>query len=111
MSAAGTGIVVVCTFRVKEGADAQFEELLARHWPTLNELGLVTARPTQLFKGDEKGGGRVFIEVFEWLSEDASRRAHELQEVMAIWEPMGALVEMRGTKPPMDFIHVNDLAL
>ncbi|MCB1187380.1 hypothetical protein KDL29_09470 [bacterium] len=108
---AGEGIVVVCTFRVKEGADAQFEELLQRHWPTLSQLGLVTDRPTQLFKGDEKGSGLVYIEVFEWLSEDASRRAHELPEVMAIWEPMGGLVEMRGTKPPMDFIHVTDLSL
>ncbi len=108
---AETHVIAVCTFRVKAGAEAEFEALLARHWKTLRGLDLATDRPTQLFKGEENGGGRVYVEVFEWLSEAASTRAHELPEVLAIWEPMGALVEARGTKPPMDFIHVSDLAL
>ena len=103
------GIVAVCTFRVKQGADEQFEELLNRHWPTLRRLGLATERPTQLFKGEEKDAGRVYVEIFEWASEQHSARAHEMPEVLAIWEPMGALVEARGSRPAMDFIHVTDL--
>ena len=104
-------VIAVCTFRVKEGAEAEFEALLARHWKTLRGLDLATERPTQLYRGEEKGGGRIYVEIFEWLSEEASARAHELPEVLAIWGPMGALVEARGTKPPMDFIHVSVLSL
>ena len=103
--------IAVCTFRVKEGADADFEALLASHWQTLRQLGLATERPTQTFKGMEKGGGRIYVEVFEWLSAEASARAHEHPEVLAIWEPMGRLVEQRGVRPAMDFIHVSDLPL
>lgn len=103
--------IAVCTFRVQSGAEAEFEALLERHWQTLRDLGLATARPTQLYKGMEKGGGRIYVEVFEWLSAAASAGAHEHPEVLAIWGPMGALVEQRDTRPAMDFIHVSELQL
>jgi hypothetical protein len=101
--------IAVCTFRVRSGAEAEFEALLQRHWPTLSGLGLTTERPTQIYKGQERDGGRVYVELFEWLSIEASASAHELPQVLAIWEPMGRLVEQRGDRPAMDFIHVSDL--
>jgi hypothetical protein len=103
--------IAVCTFRVQSGAETEFEALLQRHWQTLHGLGLTTERPTQTYKGMEKGGGRVYVEIFEWLSTEASARAHELPEVLAIWEPMGRFVEQRGERPAMDFIHVSELQL
>jgi len=33
---------VICTYRVQIGKEEAFMKLLARHWPTLNRLGLVT---------------------------------------------------------------------
>lgn len=102
--------IAVCTFRVRQGAESAFEQLLEQHWPTLSALGLVTARPTQIYRGLEKQGGRVYIEIFEWLP-GASSRAHELPEVLAIWEPMGRLVEQRAERPAMSFIHVSELPL
>ena len=44
--------------------------------------------------GDEgKRGKTVFIELFQWRDGEAVNEAHVLPEVMAVWEPMGALTE------------------
>jgi len=96
---------VICTFRVQPGQETAFEGLLARHWPTLRKLGLVTEKPTQLFKGSEEGGS-FYVEIFEWRSAQSAGLAHDQPEVMAIWEPMGGLCEPRGGKPAMSFPHV-----
>jgi hypothetical protein len=85
--------------------------LLARHWPTLSALGLVSEEPSQQFKGFEQDNGQpIYFEMFDWL-EGASDRAHEHPEVMAIWEPMDQLCEARGGKPNMEFPHVEPLSL
>jgi hypothetical protein len=33
---------VICTYRVRAGAEDAFRKLLAEHWATLSELGFVT---------------------------------------------------------------------
>lgn len=99
---------VICHYRVIEGKEAAFEALLAKHWPTLNALGLATDDRTQKFKGAEDDGKPIYFEIFDW-QEGAVDRAHEHPEVMAIWEPMGQLCEERGGKPSMEFPHVEPL--
>lgn len=99
---------VFCHYRVAAGNEAAFENLLRRHWPTLHRLGLVTEEPAQHFKGDEQEGEPLYLEIFDWL-DDASERAHEHPEVMAIWEPMDQLCETRGGKPNMEFPHLSPL--
>jgi len=100
----------LCTYRVKPGEEAAFEELLRHHWPTLHQLGLATAAPSLIYKGheplpeDHKAKGPVFYtEIFTWSSAEGPGRAHEVPEVMAIWEPMGALCEARNGRPAMEF--------
>ena len=97
---------VICHYRVIRGKENDFEELLASHWPTLHQLGLVTDEPSQCFKGEEQDNGEpIYFEMFEWRG-DAVDRAHGHPEVMAIWRPMDSLCETRGAKPNMEFPHV-----
>ena len=97
---------VICHYRVAQGNEQAFEKLLREHWPTLSRLGLVTATPSAHYRGVEQDNGEpIYFEIFDWL-DGADRRAHEHPEVMAIWEPMDQLCESRGTKPNMEFPHV-----
>ena len=99
----------ICTYRVKPGARDAFVELLRRHWPTLHEAGLVTDTPAAVFEacvgGDNRDNetGTTFVEIFSWSRPDASQLAHDLPAVMAVWEPMGGLVEDRDGRPGMEF--------
>lgn len=99
-------ITVICSYRVKKGREREFKELLKTHWPALREAGLATDREPVFFQGDDGGKGPHFVEIFEWLDEEAPRIAHGTPEVMAVWEPMGKLVESRGeNRPALDFPH------
>jgi hypothetical protein len=101
---------VICHYRVAAGNESDFEALLRRHWPKLHELGLVTDQPSQRFKGLEQDNGQpIYFEIFEWR-DGAMERAHEHPEVMAVWEPMDRLCEVRGGKPNMEFPHVAAIA-
>lgn len=97
---------VICHYRVARGNEAAFEELLAKHWPALHRLGLVTSEPSVQYRGVEQDNGEpIYFELFEW-EDGAADLAHELPEVLAIWEPMDELCEARGDKPNMEFPHV-----
>ena len=102
---------VICTYRVKEGNEERFLELLQRHWPTLHQQGLTTDEAAQAFRGKDESGKTYFVEVFHWIDEKAPDLAHHNPSVMAIWEPMGMLVEARLGRPPMEFPHVERLHL
>ncbi len=100
-----SAVTVVCTYRVRRGSEAEFEQLLARHLPTLVRLGLVTGTPTRTLRREDGDldGGPEYVEVFDWVSEDAARRAAEVPEVIEVWEPMAALCEARDGRPAMEF--------
>lgn len=102
---------VICLYRVAPGREDDFTALLKRHWPTLHSLDLVTDDPPQHYRGAEQDGRPLFVEIFNWKSEEASRLAHEHPEVMAIWEPMDKLTEKREGRQNMEFPHVRPLAV
>ena len=82
--------ITLCRYWVKPDREAEFRELLQRHWPTFTKLGLVGERPPHLiFRGEEKDGRVFYVETFAWKDGDAMKRAHSLPEVAAVWEPMG----------------------
>jgi hypothetical protein len=94
----GTGPVpMLVIYRVKQGNDERFEQLLQQHWPALRRIGLATETPAELFRGEPKrpvpGGGSVYVETFEWIDDKAAGIAHQTPEVMAVWEPMGPILE------------------
>jgi hypothetical protein len=88
-----SAVRVLCIYRVKDGKESAFRPLLEKHWSTLNGIGLVTSEPAQWFLSRDKNKRTCFVEIFEWKDADAPQTAHELPEVMAIWEPMGELVD------------------
>ena len=96
-------ITVICTYDVKEGSMDAFRALLTRHWSTLNQFELVGPTPSRLMAGYDKGADNRIVEIFEWKSHEASASAHQLPEVLAIWEPMGQHCES------MDFKHFTAL--
>jgi hypothetical protein len=82
--------ITLCRYFVKPGKEAEFRELLAKHWPVFEKLGLVADDPPHLiFRGEDKERGVFFVETFAWKDGAAAGRAHSLPEVAAVWEPMG----------------------
>lgn len=104
-------VTALCLYRVKAGSEAAFRGLLAKHWPTLHRLGLAADEPSTIYQGSEKAGAPLFVELLSWKNAEAPNRAHELPEVMAVWEPMGMLCESRDGKPPMEFPHVERIQI
>lgn len=78
----------------KAGKEAELQALVEKHWPTLRELDLATETPAQVYRArDEKGDRTFFVEIFAWKDENASDVAHQTPEVMALWEPMGPILD------------------
>jgi hypothetical protein len=78
----------------KEGKEKDFLALLGKHWPTLDRLGLVTKSKPQIWRATDIRTQRVhFVEMFQWKDGQASDVAHQSPEVMAIWEPMGPVLD------------------
>lgn len=81
-------------YRPKTGAERALEALVMLHLPTLRRLGLIAPADGQVWRAQDKRSGAVsFVEIFEWKDGKASEVAHQTPEVMAIWEPMGPLLE------------------
>lgn len=102
-------VTSLCIYRVKPGSEDAFRTLLGRHWPTLREVGLAGSEPPTIYQGTEKPGEPIFVELLTWNSEEGPNTAHEVPEVMSIWEPMGMLCETRDGRPSMEFPHVQPI--
>jgi hypothetical protein len=85
--------IVIAIYRPKPGKAKALDALVARHQPALVEAGLVTQRPFVLARSKD---GAV-LEIFEWTSADAARRAHEHPVVGALWGEMAAVADF----PPL----------
>jgi hypothetical protein len=85
---------VLVIYRIKNGGEEQFKPLLAKHWPTLDKLGLVSKEKPKIWKALDKRSKKVsYIESFEWKDASAPDIAHQSPEVMKVWEPMGPILE------------------
>jgi hypothetical protein len=97
---------MICIYRVRRGREDEFKALLAKHWPTLDRAGLVSGQRARVYHGASKDDSTsAFIEMFEWKDREAPDIAHQTPEVMAVWEPMGALTE------DMEFLQVQPVSL
>ncbi len=99
---------VICTYRVRPDAEAQFADLLDRHWRTLHELGFTTDEPSLIFRS--KNEPPTYVEIFTWV-EGGFERAHEHPAVVAIWEPMEPLLEERDGRRRWEFPHYRQVQL
>lgn len=102
-------VTSLCLYRVKPGSEPAFRVLLAKHWPTLRRVGLAADVPSQIYQGLEREGEPIFVELLHWKEAGGADRAHEIPDVMAVWEPMGKLCEARGGRPSMEFPVVEPL--
>jgi hypothetical protein len=88
--------VNVVVYNVKEGKDPEFLELLKLHWPALDAAGLVIGEPARIWKGKNirsSSAGSAWVEMFSWKDAKSPEIAHQMPEVMRIWEPMTPLLE------------------
>lgn len=81
------------TYRAKKGHEDALLALVKQHWPALRRLGLASSEPPLVWRAVDRKGNTSFVEVFQWRDASASGVAHQTPEVMAIWEPMGAVME------------------
>lgn len=103
-----TNQTVICTYRVRTAAEPTFRDLLARHWPTLHELGFVTDEPSTIYR--ELDALPTYVEIFTWI-EGGYEQAREHPAVLAIWAPMDPLLEDRDGQPRWTFPHYERVEL
>jgi hypothetical protein len=103
-----TNQTVICTYRVRADAEPAFRDLLARHWPTLHELGFVTDEPSIIYR--ELDAPPTYVEIYTWV-EGGYEQAHEHPAVLAIWVPIDPLLEDRDGQPKWTFPHYERVAL
>jgi hypothetical protein len=96
-------VTSLCIYRVKTGSEGAFKKLLAKHWPTLRRVGLAADVASTIYQGTEGEKKPIFVELLNWKDAHGPERAHELPDVMAVWEPMGKLCEAREGRPSMEF--------
>lgn len=78
----------------KPGKGKELLALIEKHWPILDKGGLVTKTKAKVWKAhDKRQNTDYFIEYMEWKDGESSGLAHQLPEVMAVWETMGPIME------------------
>jgi hypothetical protein len=100
---------VICTYRVKASEEEHFTHLLARHWATLDALGLVAGDRAMVFRSVDTAGP-TYVEIFTWV-EGGFDQAHEHPDVLAIWEAMDPLLEERDGRPKWEFPHYEQVSI
>jgi hypothetical protein len=85
-------------YRPKAGAADQLEAMLKQHGPALRKSGLITDAPVRVWRAtdlrrDGAPPAPYFVESFEWRDAQAADTAHQLPEIMAVWETIGPHME------------------
>jgi hypothetical protein len=75
------GRIVIVAYKPKPGKAEALKELTKTHLPRLHKEGLVTNREPIIV---EAADGTI-IEIFEWLSDEAIKQAHQNPEVQKMW--------------------------
>lgn len=87
-------VINIVTYVPKEGKAAELLALVKTHESALRKVGLVTDEPFRVWKAfDIRKQREHFIEYFVWKDGKSSDVAHQTPEVMAVWEPMGPVLE------------------
>lgn len=80
------GRFVIVAYKPKSGQERTLDALVAKHLEILAREGLVSDHPASVMRSSD---GTV-VEVFEWASADAIKRAHSNPAVGALWSEFGA---------------------
>lgn len=85
-------------YRPQPGKYDALAAIVKKHGPVLRASGLLTDDPVRVYRAVdlERGGGGsaepYLIETFSWKDDKSSDLAHQLPEVMAVWETMGPVM-------------------
>ena len=95
MSSPVTRLVV---YRPKPGQQSQLEAILKRHGPVLRATGLLAPEAVHLYRAQDlrregPPAEPYFVELFHWRDAEAAEVAHQVPEVMAVWETIGPHVQ------------------
>ena len=98
MPKSGKPVMNHIVYRPIRGKEEELLTLIKRHWPALHRAGLATFERALVYRASDRHTGReFFVEIFSWRDQAAIDSAHQLPEVMAIWEPMSAIIEGGGS--------------
>jgi hypothetical protein len=86
-------VTMLVSYYPKEGKSKALLLLLKKQWSTLNRMGLVSKMPQTIWRRRQTHGAAHIVELFQWTDGRASGRAHRTPEVLAIWNPMTAILE------------------
>ena len=96
-------VTSLCIYRVKTGSESAFKKLLGQALAHAAEGRPSRGRPVDDLP---RVGGREAAHLrraAQLEGRNGAHRAHELPDVMAVWEPMGKLCEARDGRPAMEF--------
>jgi hypothetical protein len=83
------GLMGIVAYRPKEGSERKFLSLIRKHAPLLRSLGGISEASFLM-----KSADGAIIEVFEWKSMAAKRKAMKAKELWELWEE----IELHGSK-------------
>ncbi|MCL4233749.1 MAG: hypothetical protein KJ042_04435 [Deltaproteobacteria bacterium] len=86
------GEIMFAVYKPREGKEMELKMALKRHVPTLRQQGYVTLRPPLFLKSAQDG---TYIEIFQWVSLDAMKQAHDDEKVREVWSAIEAAAEIR----------------
>ncbi len=83
------GRFVIVAYKPKAGMADRLVACVAKHLKVLAAEELVSERPAYVMRG----AGGTIVEVFEWASAEAIRRAHSNAAVGALWAEFAAVCD------------------
>ena len=87
-------VPTLVVYRAKKGKAEELLALVKKHAPALRKVGLLTSDKVRAWRAHDKRADQTcFVEEFSWRDAEASGLAHQTPEIMAVWEPMGAVLE------------------
>jgi hypothetical protein len=83
----------LCIYRPKQGHYDELKAILLKHGPALKQSGLLReGQPVQLWTAQDLARhGQTdpyFVELFFWRDDKAPELAHQMPEIMSVWETM-----------------------
>jgi hypothetical protein len=86
------GVMVMAAYIPKANKEPDLREALRQHVPALRRQGLVTSRPAIHLRSRRDG---TYLELFEWVDEESSKRAHDDPKVQEVWKALEVSSDMK----------------
>ena len=81
------GSISVACYKPRPGCENALRDLVHNHLPPLRKLGFVTDRQPIVMRTADG----TIVEIFEWVSQDAIRGAHNDPVVQDLWKKFEAV--------------------